>query len=88
MWRKGTRPKSAEIIQDVLEHVLIRPGETRWNSLYDSLKQISGIMEKSAALYKALSLKNHIWENEFDYTDEYLSCAEPIAEAIDASYRC
>lgn len=32
--------KSAEIMQSVMGKTLSRPTETRWNSLYDSLKQV------------------------------------------------
>lgn len=47
LWNTANRPKTAEIIQEILHHTLSRPGETRWNSLYDALQQISSIQEKS-----------------------------------------
>lgn len=43
LWKLAGRPKSAEIIQNILGHTLSRPGETRLNSLYDSLRQILSI---------------------------------------------
>lgn len=46
LWRFAGRPRSAEIIMDILGHTLSRPGETRWNSLYDFLRQIVKIREK------------------------------------------
>ncbi|CAG9793028.1 unnamed protein product [Diatraea saccharalis] len=70
LWKAAGRPKSAEIIQDVLGHTLSRPGETRWNSLYDTLQQISNIKEKSLLLHRSLNIKNTIKENEFDYIQE------------------
>ncbi|EZA53578.1 hypothetical protein X777_06934 [Ooceraea biroi] len=82
LWKKGNLPKSAEIIQNILGHSLSRPGATRWNSLYDAMKQISTIKEKSCALHKALGLKNPLRDYEFDYMEEYLSCLKPIAEAL------
>ncbi|CAH2093103.1 unnamed protein product [Euphydryas editha] len=83
LWKAAARPKSAEIIQDVLQHTISRPGETRWNSLFDSLKQIQSIKEKSLLLHKSLNIKNIIRENEFEYIKEYLVCVAPVAEALD-----
>lgn len=83
LWKKGNQPKSAEIIQNILGHSLSRSGPTRWNSVYDALKQISTIKEKSNALHKALGHKNPLRDYEFDYLKEYLSCLKPIAEALD-----
>lgn len=40
LWKFSNRPKSAEIMQSVMGKTLSRPTETRWNSLYDSLKQV------------------------------------------------
>lgn len=70
-------------MQDVLKHSLSRPGETRWNSLFDSLQQICSIKEKTLQLHKAINIKNPIKDNEFDYIQEYLMCAAPVAEALD-----
>ncbi|KAF9809414.1 hypothetical protein SFRURICE_003511 [Spodoptera frugiperda] len=82
LWKAAARPKSAEIIQDVLQHTLSRPGETRWNSLFDSLKQIQSIKEKNLLLHRSLNIKNAFKENEFEYIKEYLICAAPVAEAL------
>lgn len=41
------------------------------------------IKEKNATLHKDLGLKNPIWDHEFDYIEEYLSCTKPIAETLD-----
>lgn len=83
LWKAASRPKSAEIIQDVLQHTLSRPGETRWNSLFDSMKQIQSIKEKSLLLHRSLNIKNVNKENEFEYIKEYIICAAPMAEALD-----
>ncbi len=50
LWNSAGRPKSAEVIQEVLGHTLTRPGPTRWNSLFDSLKNILKIKRKSFQL--------------------------------------
>ncbi|XP_054711079.1 uncharacterized protein LOC129220674 [Uloborus diversus] len=83
LWKAAGRPKSAEIMQDVLGHTLSRPGETRWNSLFDALQQIFNIKEKSLLLHRSLNIKNSIKDNEFDYIKEYLTCTSPVAEALD-----
>ena len=83
LWKKGSYPKSAEIIQDILGHALSKPGDTSWNSLYDSLTQILSIKGKSATLHKGLGLKNNFKDQEFTYIQEYLSCAKPVADALD-----
>nr|XP_042894548.1 uncharacterized protein LOC107449432 [Parasteatoda tepidariorum] len=80
LWKRSNIPKSAEIIKNTLGHTLSRPGATRWNSLYDALKQILSIKDKNVNLHKALGLKIMIHENEFDYMEEYLKCLKPISE--------
>ncbi|CAH0731067.1 unnamed protein product, partial [Brenthis ino] len=57
LWKAAGRPKSAETIQDVLGHTLSRPGETRWNSLFDALQQIFNMKEKSLLLHRSLNMK-------------------------------
>jgi len=67
-----------------LGHQLSRPGDTRWNSLYDSLKQILKNKEKNCELFEALGLKNSIIkDSEYIYIEEYLKCFGPLAEALD-----
>lgn len=83
LWKAANRPKSAEILQNILGHTLSRPVETRWNSLYDALKKIATIKDKSVALHKALNIKNPLRESEFKYINEYLSCTKPVADALD-----
>lgn len=83
LWKAAGRPKSAEIMQDVLGHTLSRPGETRWNSLFDALQQIFNTKEKNVLLHRSLNIKNTIKDNEFEYIKEYLTCTSPLAEALD-----
>lgn len=83
LWSAAARPKSAEIMQNVLGHTLSRPGITRWNSLYDALKQILKIKGKYLHLARALEIKNPLKDGEFQYIEEYLLCAAPVADALD-----
>ena len=83
LWNAAIRPKSAEIILEAIGHTLRRPGETRWNSLYDSLKQILKIKNKMTDLTKLLGIKIVLRENDFTYLEEHIECTAPIAEAID-----
>jgi hypothetical protein len=61
----------------------IPTGETRWNSLYDSFKQIIALKEKSAELCKALHLKRPLSNRDFEYLQEHVQCTESIAILID-----
>lgn len=40
------RSKTAEIIESILGHTFRRAGVTKWNTLYDSFKQILEIRPK------------------------------------------
>jgi len=85
LWKLAGRPKSAEIIQNILGHTLSRPGETRWNSLYDSLRQILSIKNNILNLNRALEIntKNALRDQDFNYIEEHLRCTAPISEALD-----
>lgn len=83
LWKASKRPKTAEIIKQILGHALSKPVETRWNSLFDSLTEIQKIKDKSTSLFKALSIKNQLRDKDYEYIDEYLRSTKPIAQAID-----
>ncbi|XP_061704514.1 uncharacterized protein LOC133534820 [Cydia pomonella] len=83
LWKMANRPKSSEIIQNILGHNLSRPGETRWNSMYDALKQILSIKEKNSVLHEGLGLENPLRNTDFNYIEEYLSCLKPVAAVLD-----
>lgn len=85
LWCLASRPKSCEALQDVLGHSLSRPGDTRWNSLYDSLKQIITTEEKVPQLYRQLKMKTPLQLTNTDilYLKEYVECSAPLAVAID-----
>lgn len=40
IWKAVVHPKAAGIIQEILDFSPRRPGKTRWNSLYDALKDM------------------------------------------------
>lgn len=83
LWKTAIRPKSAEMIDHTFGPALKRSGETRWNSLYDSLRQILNIKDKMADLAKFLRKKNALRETNFVHIEEHIKCTAPIAEAID-----
>lgn len=75
--------KSAEEIENIIGHVLKRPGETKWNSLYDSLTQLSENKVKLTDIRRVLGVRNILRENDFIYIEEHVKCTSLIAEAID-----
>ncbi|KAL4098463.1 hypothetical protein QTP88_023069 [Uroleucon formosanum] len=84
LWNAASRPKSAEIIQSILRHALSRPGETRWNSLFDSLTQIQKIKEKSSEYTRALNLKQCTFTvSDHSYIEEFLFSVKPLSQALD-----
>ncbi|XP_031327979.1 uncharacterized protein LOC116159179 [Photinus pyralis] len=84
LWCKAGRPKSAEIIKEVLGHHLSYPGITRWNSYYASVNQIVSERDKLPTLYEKLSIKQFLLkENEVEYLVEYLKVLKPLASALD-----
>lgn len=83
LWKAACRPKSSEIIISILGHTLSRPNETRWNSLFDAMKQFLSIKEKSAILSKELNLITSLKDQDFTYIEEYVKCSKDIAGALD-----
>lgn len=83
LWRSANRPKSAEIIHNILGHTLSRPGVTRWNSLYDCWNQILTIRTKCNELFLALNIKNALTSSEFDYITEHLKVTKSAANLLD-----
>lgn len=84
LWNKANRPKSAEIIKDILGHTLSYPGITRWNSFFDSISELLKCKEHLPILYEQLDLKNQcLKETELIYLEEYAQVLEPIAQTLD-----
>ncbi|KAL4103994.1 hypothetical protein QTP88_019307 [Uroleucon formosanum] len=68
LWNASYRPKSAEIILQTLGHKLSRPGDTRWNSLYDFLKQILKNKEKNCIIIQGQDDITNNPGNNYDTT--------------------
>ncbi|XP_067637108.1 uncharacterized protein [Eurosta solidaginis] len=83
LWKAGQRAESAEIMQNLLKYRLNRPEANRWYSLFVELQKISTIKENNLQLHRLLNVNNCINDNEFSYIEEYLTCTEPLAKAID-----
>lgn len=76
------KPKSSEIISNILNCSLLFPIITRWNSLFDSVSQLLKYRDKLNTLTKALDLKFHFKEVDIDYLSEYVQLMKPIAIAL------
>jgi len=88
LWNAASRPKSAEINQSILGHILSRPDEMRWNSLFDSLTQIQKIKEKSSEFTRALNLKQCTFTvSDHNYIEEFLFCVKHLSQALDMLQR-
>lgn len=82
LWNMAGRPKSSEIIHDVLGCQLKLPCITRWNSLYDSLTVLLKHKLQLNELMARLSLPN-FKDVEFEFIQEYVTVMGPIATALD-----
>lgn len=83
LWKKASFPKSSEVIVETLGHTLSYPGVTRWNSYYDSIKNILKNKNKLETLFERLNLNNCFNENELLYLEEYCQVMEPLAATLD-----
>lgn len=82
LWRKTNRPKSSEVIKNILGHSLSSPGITRWNSTYDLVLQIVKAKKKLSILFENLALEP-FKETEFLYIEEYCMVMKPLASTLD-----
>ncbi|XP_049301829.1 uncharacterized protein LOC109579797 isoform X2 [Bactrocera dorsalis] len=82
LWNKCNRPKSAEVVNEVINASLITPCITRWNSLYDSVTKLLQHKTNLAELCYRLKIPT-ILSEEVEYLEEYAKLMRPIAEAID-----
>lgn len=84
LWKMAGRPKTAEVIHEVLGHTLNYPGVTRWNSFYDSISQIRKIKEKLPVLTERLNLTSQALEDsEMQYLNEYCLILKPLALPVE-----
>ncbi|XP_031358825.1 uncharacterized protein LOC116182404 [Photinus pyralis] len=82
LWKKAGKPKSSEIILEVLNHTLSYPGQTRWNSYFDSISQILKEKHKLPTLFQRLDLVG-FKETEVQYLEEYVMVMSPLAATLD-----
>lgn len=82
LWNASKRPKSADLLLEVTKEQLKTPCPTCWNSLYDSLNQLSHLRDKLPEMMAKLLLPA-FKEVELDYLGEYCKILRPIATAID-----
>lgn len=83
LWNKTRRPKSSEMIREMLGSGLSRPGQTRWNSLYRSIVQI---LSKEKDCLENLMLEFNITPFtclERQFLEEYTDVLSTIAAALD-----
>ncbi|XP_057336009.1 uncharacterized protein LOC130674635 [Microplitis mediator] len=86
LWAITKSPKKKEYWHSIIGSALKRPVITRWNSLFDSLRQLFGLKEKILTNTEKLNnfgLNNILRNADFRFIDEYLTCNKPIADAID-----
>ncbi|XP_077513696.1 uncharacterized protein LOC144124718 isoform X2 [Amblyomma americanum] len=81
LWNCARRPKSSEIIVSALGHSLQTPCVTRWNSLYDSIKDLLRSKDKLRDLCNTLKLQV-FQERDFAFLLEYCDVLQPIASAL------
>uniref|UniRef100_A0A1Y1N7S0 HAT C-terminal dimerisation domain-containing protein n=2 Tax=Photinus pyralis TaxID=7054 RepID=A0A1Y1N7S0_PHOPY len=82
IWNASRRPKTSEVIVNVLSCSLTYPCPTRWNSLYDSILQLLKYKEHLASVNINLGL-GPFKEVQLEYLEDYCTLMKPIAGAID-----
>ena len=82
LWTAAGRPKSSEIIKEILGKDLRYPCVTRWNSLYDSLVQLDDNKSELNKLMTSLKLPT-FKSIELEFIQEYTVVMKPIAVALD-----
>lgn len=82
LWSKINRPKTSEQIVTTLGSQLKYPVVTRWNSLYDSVKDIIKHKGKINEVCRMLEMQTFL-QTDLDYLEDYLLLLKPIAEALD-----
>jgi len=82
LWNASKTPKTAELLLEATKEPLKTPCPTRWNSLYDSLRQLSHLRDKLLEIMSTLDLPAFN-EAELDYLGEYCIVLRPIAMAVD-----
>ncbi|KAI8122749.1 hypothetical protein CVS40_6376 [Lucilia cuprina] len=82
VWSKCNRPKTAEVMKTNLGCYLKTPTVTRWNFLYDSIKDILLHKKNVLSLCNELDIPKFS-QTEIDYLEEFVLMMKPIADALD-----
>lgn len=84
LWKKLRSPKNREALNKYLKCALKRPIVTRWNSLYNCLKQILALQNKLTDVdIQHLNFEVNFKEHHFIYIKDYITCMEPLALGIE-----
>ncbi|KRT84000.1 hypothetical protein AMK59_1425 [Oryctes borbonicus] len=78
LWKKGAKPEISDVVTSCLGHTISTLGITKWNFLYNNVKQILVEKEKMPSLFQKLHLK-YFTDGELLYLEEYCQVLEPIA---------
>ena len=82
LWNASSRPKAAEVVQEVCGKQLLVPCTTRWNSRYDAVRRLTELKQKLRELCVALSV-HPFKDAEIEFLEEYVIVLRPLAAAID-----
>ncbi|XP_030577209.1 uncharacterized protein LOC115774195 [Archocentrus centrarchus] len=88
LWNKSARSTTAaEIIKEKCKLQLLRPNETRWNSLFLAVERIIRIMKEQGegaitAVFSALKIPMFT-PAELSFLAEYVKTMSPFAKAVD-----
>ncbi|XP_071581983.1 uncharacterized protein [Temnothorax nylanderi] len=82
IWKSLRSPKFNENLKAYLGIALQRPVVTRWNSSYDCIKKLLTVKEKLLN-NDSIKFKKPLNDLDFQYLEEYVRCAAPLANAID-----
>ena len=92
MWNQWSRSvHAAEVIKDGLKVSLMVPNDTRWNSQYDALDQLRGIISQTSGEPGEVKLRKiceqlgltALRPNEVSFLSEYCKVMKPLAQALD-----
>lgn len=83
LWQVVSCSKPSDAIHNTLGNSFLIPKEGSWNSLYEALKCIHSNKSKCEQLYELLSIENTLTGCDFEYIEEFLTCTQPFAEAVD-----
>ena len=82
-WKMVGKSKQKEKLLSILGKALSRPVPVRWNSFYDSWKEMFKLKEKVLKAIADLKNGHSLREADFDYIEEYVKCMRLIAHAIE-----